>query len=658
MKSVWTPAGVKKTETAIPSILLVLVVAAVPYWQRFPLWVIAWCLFFWGFSFWTDFYNRPPVKPWLRQVLIPIGLLGILGSYHWRPTGDVFVGMLAVLLSLKPLEIATHRDRMVTVFLSCFLILAQLLHDNSVYTAFYMLASVCVVTAVLIRINRPGVPMVRHLKLSLRIMAQALPFAIVLFILFPRGHGHYWGVYDPASAKAGFSERLTAGSVSSLAPNREVAFRVDFHGNIPSTDRLYWRGIVFWRFTGREWEITRRVPILPPRLPDAETVAYTITLEPHNSRWWFCLDFPEHGLGEARLLDDLTLASWRRVTTRTTYTLRSRLSGHTGIRRLPEAASLELPPSGNPRSRALAQGWVRENPDPAAVISRALFFFRENGFTYSLRGVVPEGDPIDDFLFRTRSGYCEHYASAFAFLMRAAQIPARIVGGYLGGERNPFGNYLVVRQSDAHAWVEVWLPQAGWSRIDPTLAVAPVRASQGAEAALPLSERPIYWSLPYLAPFYRYWKQIEFAWDRADTAWDLWVAGYSDERQRELFGTSGAVGGSPGRILFWILLAATVVGATWRLFLWGLKKPGGVQKDSVQTAYERFCRNLARIGLSRQPGQGPCDYARQVSMARDDLRAQVEEITTLYVRLRYGRGGDKEDEKRLQKLVKEFKPRR
>lgn len=250
----------KKTDTDILPILIALAVAAIPYWQRLPVWVMAWCLFFGVIAFRLNYYNRPSLKPWLRQVLIPVGLLGILGSYHWRLSGDVFVGMLVVLLSLKPLEIKIHRDKMVTVFLSYFLILAQLLHDNSFFTALYMLVSVCVATAVLIQINHPGGRMIRHLKLSLRIMIQALPLAVMLFIFFPRGHGHYWGVYDSAAAKTGFSEHLTAGSISRLAPNREVAFRVDFHGDIPPPDHLYWRGIVFWRFTGREWKGIGRTP--------------------------------------------------------------------------------------------------------------------------------------------------------------------------------------------------------------------------------------------------------------------------------------------------------------------------------------------------------------------------------------------------------------
>lgn len=313
---------------------------------------------------------------------------------------------------------------------------------------------------------------------------------------------------------------------------------------------------------------------------------------------------------------------------------------------------------GNPRSRALAQEWALQNPEPAAVISKALSFFKENGFSYSLRGTASAGDPIDDFLFRTRSGYCEHFASAFAFLMRAAQVPARIVGGYLGGERNPFGNYLIVRQSDAHAWVEVWLPQAGWSRIDPTLVVAPARMAQGSEAALPLSERPVYLSLPYLATLYRYWKPIQFAWDRASTGWDLWVAGYSSDRQRELFAGNGATDWPFGRVFVWVLIVAVAASAVWGLFFWSLKTSDSVQKDNTKKAYEQFCRNLARIGLYRQPGQGPCDYARQVSAERVDLKEKVEEITALYVRLRYGHGGHKGDEKRLQKLVKEFKPRK
>ena len=647
----------KTADKDIPAIIAALVIAIIPYWVRLPVWISAWCLFFWGYALLAARRKGPPPRPWLRQVLIPVGLLGVLGSNDWTLAGDTFIGMLAIMASLKPLEIETRRDKMITVFLSYFLILTHLLYDNSFFTALHMLVSVCTSTAVLIRINHTGAGMPEHLKLSVRIMLQAFPLTIALFVLFPRIHGHFWGLSNPAADRTGFSERLSPGDISNLARDNGIAFRVDFHGDIPGPNHLYWRGIVFWRFTGQDWERDSRVPPRRASFAGTETVQYTVSLEPHGMRWWFSLDLPEAAPQPARLLDDFTLISWRRITRRTVYTLDSHRTYHTGPLQFWEAAALELPPQGNPRARALAQGWSRRHRAPEAIVAAALSFLKENEFSYTLRPTPLEGDRIDDFLFQTRNGYCEHFASAFAFLMRAAQIPARIVGGYLGGERNPFGNYLIVRQSDAHAWVEVWLPKTGWTRVDPTSVIAPARIQQGSAAALPPAERPIYLSSRYLAVLYRYWKPVQFAWDRVNTGWDIWVIGYSRSQQRELL-TSGEIMGEPlKRILIGILFLSAAIAVGLGLFYRGLKKSGPIRTERVPQAYELFCRKLARITRPRRPEQGPVDYARQVAGERADLAESVEEITALYVRLRYGRGGDVRDEKRLQMLVKAFRPR-
>jgi hypothetical protein len=284
-----------------------------------------------------------------------------------------------------------------------------------------------------------------------------------------------------------------------------------------------------------------------------------------------------------------------------------------------------------------------------------LQFFSVNGFVYTLKPAIPSGDAIDDFLFRTRKGYCEHFASAFAFLMRAAGIPARIVGGYLGGERNPFGNYLIVRQSDAHVWVEVWLPKTGWTRVDPTSTVAPQRIVQGAAAALPPSERPLYLSSPYWARLYGYWKPVQFAWDRANNSWNLWIVGYSNWRQRQLILKAGLKGGRLKIITVGLAVILAAAGLSFALIHMGLRPGRSKTTDPVQKAYLLFCRKVARRGIQKAPGQGPVDYARRIKAERKDLSDSVREITALYVRLRYGPGGSSQDVKRFQKLVKKLK---
>ena len=640
-------------------ILPVMAVAAAPYLFWLPVWIFGWCLLCWGYVFRLSLSGRPKPKTWLRQVLVVVGLLGVLVSFGWQLTVETFVGMLAIMASLKPMEIRSYRDKMVALFLTCFLILTNLLFNDSLLIAVYLFVSVGLTTAVLIAVNCRGAPFASHLRLAVLMTIQALPLTIALFFLFPRAHGYFWGSLRQEGAQSGFSERLSPGDAAYLALNDAIAFRADFHGEIPPRNLLYWRGMVYWAFDGKNWERGAGAPRRRSILAGENTVRYTISLEPHGKKWWFALDLPVYASRYVRFFEDFTLASRRNVTDLIIYALRSHTVYHTGPLKPFEQAALHLPESGNPKARALAEKWSSQSASSEEIVSKALRFLRESGFTYTLKATASSGDPIDDFLFRTRKGYCEHFASAFAFLMRAAGIPARIVGGYLGGERNPFGNYLIIRQSDAHVWVEVWLAKTGWSRVDPTSTVAPQRIAQGAAAALPPTERPGYLSSPYWsALYYRYWKPVEFAWDRANNSWNLWVVGYADWQQGQLLSSMGIKGGRLKIITTALALISAAAGLSIALAQLGRTKILSEETDPVRKAYLLFCRKLSRTVMPKAPGRGPVDYARGITARREDLAAGVQEITDLYVRLRYGHGGGRRDVRRLQKLVKKFKPRR
>ena len=287
----------------------------------------------------------------------------------------------------------------------------------------------------------------------------------------------------------------------------------------------------------------------------------------------------------------------------------------------------------------------------------ALNYFRNNEFSYTLNPPALGEESIDDFLFRTSKGYCEHYASAFTYLMRAAGIPARMVAGYLGGELNPYGEYLIVRQSDAHVWVEVWLSGKGWVRTDPTLAVAPQRVDQGLAAALPPEERSILGSLVALGPFAKYWVNIRMGWDAVNNQWNKWILGYSSTRQKTLLAKFGIRAGTRKGLSTAIILATIAVILIGLCYFFSLSKKVGPKQDAVQIAYLRFCAKLARIGLARKPSQGPLDYVSMVVALRQDLKTSVFDIVHLYIRLRYGWGGDRSDRNRLKALVRRFDPR-
>jgi protein-glutamine gamma-glutamyltransferase len=642
----------------IPVILGALCVAFLPNVTRLPAWIVAWCILCWSYSFLAVTRNWPWPGKITRHILAIGGFTIGLFTFGHSMGREAGVGLLSLMVGLKPLEIRSHRDRMMTIFLAYFLVIANLFFTKALTMTIYMFLSVLTTTAVLVRIHYPEGRFAEQLRLSARIIFMSVPIMIVLFYLFPRLPGSLWGLPKLTTGRTGLSDVMTPGSISELVKSDEIAFRAEFQGEIPKAEQLYWRGVVFSYFSGRSWRPGLQAPRRKKILSGGDPVQYTVILEPHEKKWLFALDLPAWTNVFGKIYDDHTLKTRRNVRDRVRYVVNSYTTYHTGPLKQWEFAALSLPNYGNPKARLLAQQWVETFETPEGVASAALRFFSENDFAYTLNPPLLGSDTVDDFLFRTRKGYCEHYASAFAFLMRAASIPARIVGGYLGGERNPFGNYLIVRQSEAHAWVEIWLPKKGWQRIDPTSAVAPERVAQGMEAALSPEEISSLYALPYLRPFTKYIKKITLGWDAVNNLWNQHVMGYSFFSQQRFLSKIGLKSGAwraPAKAL---LLAFGVVSGLVLLIAVFIFKQPFKDKDIVLETYNRFCEKMARLGFPRKPEQGPVDYARLLSESRNDLADEIRTIIGLYVRLRYGRGGDKPAEKEFRRRVKRFAPQK
>ena len=641
----------------IPLHLAALAIAVLPHIPQLPLWVVFWCAIAWSYLLVVVKLHRPMPGKALRLVLTVGGVLAVLLYNDFSPDRYSSVALLWIMASIKPMEIRTYRDEMVTIFLNYFLTIACLFFSSSFSIGLYMGFSICVTTGVLIHIHQPRKQFKGSLGLSATLMLKALPFTLILFIVFPRITGSLWGMRSPATAQSGFSDRLMPGSVTHLVRNNAIAFRAEFDGRKPEPGRLYWRGLVFWRFDGRSWQHSKNSIYVHPRLKGNHSVGYTITLEPHNQRWLFALDLPYKFGTNALLLSDYTLTSRWNIRQRIQYRAASYLAYNTGQLRKLESAALQIPWGTNPRSTALARRWRAGTTSMSDVVKTALGYFKNNAFSYSLNPPPLGGDTVDEFLFETRKGYCEHYASAFAFLMRAAGIPARVVAGYLGGEFNPYGNYLIIRQSDAHVWVEAWLPGKGWLRIDPTLSVAPARGVQGAAAALPAEERSNLRSFYGDGPLAPYGLKLELGWDAINNQWNRWVLGYSNYSQRSLFSKIGLKTGTwPGRVKI-ILLGTGLIGVLFLLLFLRIRsrRPRGTS-DAIQHVYLKFCQKLDRIGVARRPSQGPLDYAETVTAFRNDLKTSILDIVKLYISLRYAGNDSKDDVRRLKVLVKQFKP--
>jgi transglutaminase-like putative cysteine protease len=458
---------------------------------------------------------------------------------------------------------------------------------------------------------------------------------VVLFVLFPRIQGPLWGLPQSTfSGSSGLSDTMSPGSLSELSLSDAVAFRIQFEQLPDKPSRLYWRGPILWDFDGRTWSTASSGRSLPP--PDMQALTqpmkYTVTLEPHHQRWMFGMDLPVTVPADATLNHDYQLLSKQPITSRVRYDLAS-----VAAYRLDSALSpadrqraLRIPIESNPRAVTLARSWVANNQDPHAIVAQALVFFRTQPFFYTLVPPLLGAQPVDEFLYETRRGFCEHYASSFVFLMRAAGLPARVVTGYLGGEINSLGDYMIVRQSDAHAWAEVWLPDEGWLRIDPTGAVSPARIEAGIAAALPAGE-----PLPMLVRLDLEWlRDSRFAWDALANSWNQWVLGYTPDRQSRLLQSMGFGRTSWQDLVIVLMTCCTLVLSVVAAI--ALRNRPKEKFYPSKRHWERFCRLMGRRGLPRLTHEGPMSYGLRLQARFPEQASDLQKITGLYASLRYG----------------------
>ncbi len=634
-------------------LLASLALAIAPHLGHVPLWTGPLCLALGLWRLAVEHGKAKLPKKWLLFGLTAAITAAILGHFHTLLGRDAGVTLLVAMIALKLLEMKSPRDTMVLIFLGYFLVSAGFLYSQSIPMALYLLLVVWVTTTTMIGYNdvRNGLTVRPRLRLAGTLLVQAVPLMLVLFVLFPRVP-QLWGLPKDAHAgMTGLSDSMSPGSISELIRSDAIAFRVRFDGPPPQPTARYWRGPVLWDYDGRSWSTRTPVDRAAPQVELlGEPLRYTLTLEPHNQRWLFALELPTALPPGSRAGADMQILAQAPVRQRVRYSLASHTRYRLGAE--PDAReqqrALNLPAQANPRAQALAARWRSTHANPSAIVDEALGMFRNQAFFYTLSPPLLGQQAVDDFLFGTRRGFCEHYAGAFVFLMRAAGVPARVVTGYQGGAMNPLGDYLIVRQSDAHAWAEVWLAGRGWVRIDPTAAVSPDRIESGIAAALPEAELPFAMTQLNLD-----WLQrARMSWDMLNNNWNQWVLGYGQEQQRSFLSRFHASLASwqGMAITMGTSLAVLLLGiALW--MLWHAPRRG---TDPVQAAYRTFCARLARRGISRAPHEGPADFALRAAQQRPDLAAQIGHITQHYIGLRYGRQRDAV--RALRQAVRRFRP--
>lgn len=622
-----------------------------PHALRVPWWLtlFAMCLFGWRVYLAMD--NRRLPSVWLLIGVAALGMIAVAIEYRTLFGRSSGIALLMMLAGLKLLEMRTHRDATMVVFLCYFLILTNFLFTQSIPTALVMCGALVAITGALVSFSAPQLKALASLRVSGLLLAHAVPIGLVLFLLFPRVQGPLWGMpQDAYSGISGLSDTMTPGNLAQLSLSDATAFRALFKGPVPSPRQLYWRGPVLWDFDGRTWRTGPRKSRAADEVAGGEsTFEYTVVLEPHNRNWLFALETVATLPPDSWLSNDGQVLSKTEVRRRIRYEMTSIAGGHRTSPETPGslARATMLPRGYNPRALALVAQWRRTISGDEAMIAHAIAWLRAQNYVYTLLPPLLGRDSVDEFLFDAKRGFCEHFASAFVVLMRAAGVPARVVTGYLGGDFNPRDGYVTVRQAEAHAWAEVYVAARGWIRIDPTAVSVPGRIESGMAGAVPSGD-----PVPFLMRSDVAWlRSLRYNWEALTNQWNLWVLGYNTERQRDFLsriGLTDADWKDLATLLVSILGVIIIV-----LLAWSLKRL--VRPDPVQQSWLVFCRKLAAAGLPRGEHEGPLDFSERAARRFPALAAAIVSLTGHYVSLRYGPTREDAAVGKFRRAVREFR---
>ena len=616
---------------------LVIALAILAHLPHMPLWALPLVFLglIWRFQHEWRNWILPP-QPLLILLAIVFSLL-VLFTYHSFWGREPGVALLTLGALLKLLETRQVRDQYALLLLGFFLIVSLLLYDQGILTALLSLGLFAGLITAWIGLSNPNVQSIKpRMKAAAGLMLAGLPIAILLFLLFPRPPGALWGTKQPTTAQAqtGLSDQLSAGEFERLSSDPTPAFRVSFNGPmIPPAER-YWRVLVMSDDINGTWHadipnLFRSVQPPEVRADTQSAVQYTITLEPSERRYLPSLAMVTTLPPRSVVSDTGSLFSLTPLTDRYRYTATSLTQYELdprGLTRQARTRNLSLPPD-DPKLKALAARW--KGLSPLEIRDRALNYFHTQGFSYTLTpGKLPQENRMDTFLFETKRGYCEHYATAFTLLMRAAGVPARIVTGYQGGEVN--GDYLLVRQADAHAWSEIWIKGKGWLRVDPTSAVAPERIADGfANAANQDADLPA--TLRRDDSLARRWSLLN---DRVENSWNQYVLGYSGSTQTDLLQFIGleklSQWGRLGFAFLAVVIAWFVIFSLWR----HLSRPEK-QMSPVDRTWYSVATALSRLGIPPLPGETLQAYCRRAEKALPDHAAAIRQTQQLISQWRY-----------------------
>ncbi len=620
---------------SLPWTLAAIAFSLVPHLQFLPIWIT---VAFVACSAWRYAIEKrrgslPSV--WLRAFLALTCFLGVLATYDTISGVGPGSALLAIMAALKLLETRKRRDQFVLLFITIFLVMSSLLREQYLWSLPYLALAILLTMTAWLRTSADATESARQsFATGGRLIAYAAPLALAMWIFFPRISTPFWAIpTDTGVATSGLSDTMSPGDISSLSLSDAVAFRVKFDGVVPEPKYQYWRGLVLHRFNGRTW--SGNEPMIGKQASEQVTISgeptrYEVTLEPTRQQWVFALDMPySWTLSNAFMGPQQQLARAHPIDQRIAYDAvsYSEYSIGAGLSEYMRSWYLRLPEGSNPRTLEFARQ-MRESADTdTGFIFSVLERFTNEEYFYTLEPPPLGSNPVDRFLFDTQRGFCEHYASAFAVMMRAVGIPSRIVLGYQGGELNPLGDYLIVRQANAHAWTEVWLEGFGWRRVDPTAAVAPERVNSGISGTM-FDRIGAAWGLAVPALLLH---RLSLTWDALNASWNEWVLGYGPENQNRFMQWLGI--DDPNWRKLMLTLISIVIALTLLISLLLMLRYRSPPRDRAAILYSRFVK---KTGIERAIGETPDAFADR-AVTESPLPAEiVRTITASYLDARYG----------------------
>lgn len=637
---------------SLPWTLFALGISIAPHVPYLPIWITAVIAACGIWRFLIERHRRPLPSRWFRGGLALICFLGVLGTYSAISGVGPGSALLAVMAALKLLETRLRRDQFVLLFISIFLVMSSLLREQYLWSLPYLVGSTVIIMTAWLRMSAGESQTARNsFRTSSRLLLYAAPLAIAMWILFPRLSTPFWAVpIDTSRGTTGLSNTMSPGDISDLSLSNEVAFRVAFEGEVPPPRERYWRGLVLTNFNGRTWTAA---PLLDNRRNARSGIEYlgdpylyTITMEPTQQQYIFALELPYNveGLNQLRIGRQQELWNVTPIEQRVAYTVESytRFTMQPGMGQMRRDWYTDIYDQGNERTTEFAREMRADAETDVEFVNNVLDHFNRQEFYYTLEPPPLGSNPVDRFLFETRRGFCEHYASAFTFMMRSAGIPARVVVGFQGGELNPIGGHMVVRMSDAHAWSEVWIEGEGWRRVDPTAAVAPERIEYSAGDP-EFDGMAASWGFSGRIPLL---ENVVMTWDAINAKWNEWILGYGPEKQNSFMEFLGMEDPNWRKLLMTMIITViTLVIAISGIMMLRYRPP---KRDPAVRLYLAFVK---KTGVEPKTGETATNFAARAAEQSKMPADEIAAVTNAFIETRYGGGGD-ESFARLKNAVR------